>query len=103
MQFESADPSVVRSIKQREFLNAWRRAAARHRPLPLVDDFQPNRVDGELADMMALDVIGHGDGARFLITQAGTTLSATYGSDHFKPAEPTNRPAGIWPTSLELS
>jgi hypothetical protein len=36
MEFESADPSVVRSIKQREFLNAWLRAAAKHRPLPLV-------------------------------------------------------------------
>jgi len=35
MEFESADPSVVRSIKQREFLNAWLRAAAKHRPLPV--------------------------------------------------------------------
>lgn len=91
MQFESADPSVVRSIKQREFLNAWLRAAAKHRPLPLVDDFQPNRVSDELADMMGFDVIGHGDNARFLITQAGATLSTTYGSDHLKPAERINR------------
>ena len=91
MEFESADPSVVRSIKQREFLNAWLRAAARHRPLPLVDDFQPNRISDELADMMGYDVIGQGDGARFLITQAGARLSATYGSDHLKPAERTNR------------
>ena len=49
MQFASADPSLVRSIKQREFLNAWLRAAAKHRPLPFVDDFQPNRVSDELA------------------------------------------------------
>ena len=91
MQFESADPSVVRSIKQREFLNAWRRAAAKHRPLPLVDDFQPNRVSDELADMMGYDVIGEGDSARFLITQAGARLSTTYGSDHLKSAERTNR------------
>jgi len=91
MQFESADPSVVRSIKQREFLNAWLRAAGKHRPLPLVDDFQPNRVDDELADMMGYDVIGEGDSARFLITQAGARLSTTYGSDHLTPAERTNR------------
>jgi hypothetical protein len=91
MQFKSADPSVVRSIKQREFLNAWLRAAARHRPLPLIDDFQPSRVGDELADMMGFDVIGQGEDARFLITQAGARLSATYGSDHLTPAERTNR------------
>jgi hypothetical protein len=91
MQFESADASVVRSIKQREFLNAWLRAAGKHRPLPLVDDFQPNRIGDELADMMGYDVIGQGDSARFLITQSGARLSATYGSDHLKPAERTNR------------
>ncbi|MBR1146552.1 PAS domain-containing protein [Bradyrhizobium sp. AUGA SZCCT0431] len=91
MEFESCDASVVRSIKQREFLNAWLHAAAKHRPLPLVDDFQPNRVGDELADMMGYDVIGEGDSARFLITQSGATLSATYGNDHLKPAERTNR------------
>jgi len=91
MQFESSDPSVVRSIKQREFLNAWLRAAGKRRPLPLFDDFQPNRVSDELADMMGYDVIGEGDSARFLITQAGARLSATYGSDHLKPSERTNR------------
>jgi len=91
MQFESADPSVVRSIKQREFLNAWLRAAARHRPLPLVDDFQPNRVGDELADMMGFDVAGEGDAARFLITQEGARLTATYGNDHIDPARRTNR------------
>ena len=91
MEFASADPSVVRSIKQRELLNAWLRAATRHRPLPLVDDFHPNRVGDELPDMMGYDVEGEGDGARFLITQAGARLSATYGSDHLSPAERINR------------
>lgn len=91
MEFESADPSVVRSIKQREFLNAWLRAAAKHRPLPLVDDFQPNRVGDELADMMGFDVAGEGDNARFVITQEGARLTATYGNDHVDPAKRTNR------------
>ena len=91
MEFASADPSVVRSIRQRELLNAWLRAATRHRPLPLIDDFHPNRVSDELPDMMGFDVEGEGDGARFLITQAGATLSTTYGSDHLSPAERINR------------
>jgi hypothetical protein len=91
MQFESADPSVVRSIKQRELLNAWLRAAARHRPLPFVDDFHPSRAGDELPDMMGFDVAGEGDDARFVITHEGARLTATYGDDHVDPAKRTNR------------
>jgi len=91
MQFESADPSVVRSIKQRELLNAWLRAAGKHRPLPLVEAFQPSRISDELADMMGFDVAGDGDSARFVITQEGARLTATYGNDHIDPAKRTNR------------
>jgi hypothetical protein len=91
MQFESADPSVVKSIKQRELLNRWLRAAAKHRSLPLIDDFQPHRFGEELADMMGFDVAGEGDNARFLITHEGARLTATYGNDHINPSERTNR------------
>ena len=42
MQFESADPSVVRSIKQRDLLNAWLRAAQAASPCPLLGDFDPD-------------------------------------------------------------
>ena len=91
MEFESAYPSVVRSIKQRELLNAWLRAAAKHRPLPLMGDFQPNRVSDELDDMMGFDVAGEGESARFLITQEGARLTATYGNDHIDPSKRTNR------------
>lgn len=91
MEFASSDPSVVRSIRQRYLLNTWLRAAARHRPLPLLRDFQPDRIADELADMMGFDVVGQGDDARFLITQEGATLTATYGNDHIDPAKRTNR------------
>ena len=91
MEFESADPSVVKSIKQRAFLIAWRRAAAKHPPLPLADDFQPNRFGDEMADMMGFDVVGAGDSARFVITQEGARLTATYGNEHIDPAKRTNR------------
>jgi len=91
MEFESSDPSVIRSIKQRELLNTWLRAAARHRPLPLIGDFQPNRFGEELADMMGFDVRGVGDSARFLITQEGVRLTATYGNEHVEPDKRTNR------------
>jgi hypothetical protein len=50
MKFESANPSVVRSIKQRELLNTWLRALRKPRPLPAVSDFQPDRISDELAE-----------------------------------------------------
>jgi hypothetical protein len=91
MQFESADPSVVKSIKQRELLNHWLRAATRHRPLPVVGAFEPHHAGEELADMMGFDVAREGDKARFVITQEGAQLTATYGNDDVDPAKRTNR------------
>ena len=91
MDFASADPSVVRSIRQRYLLNTWLRAASKYTSLPLLADFQPDRVADDLADMMGFDVVGGGDDARFLITQEGARLTATYGNDHIDPSERTNR------------
>jgi hypothetical protein len=91
MQFDSANPSVVRSIKQRELLNAWLRAFDKRRSLPAVVDYQPDQIDDELVDMMGFDVEGEGDAARFLITQEGARLTATYGSEHIAPDQRTNR------------
>jgi hypothetical protein len=91
MEFESANPSVVRSIKQRELLNAWLRAQGRRRPLPALGDFQTEQIADELSDMMGFDVEGDGDSARFLITQEGARLALTYGSDHIDPYARTNR------------
>jgi hypothetical protein len=91
MEFASTDPSVVRSIRQRDLLNIWLRAAGRHYPLPLLDDFKPERVADELADMMGFDVVGQGNTARFLITQEGARLTTTYGNNHIVPSKRTNR------------
>ena len=91
MQFESARPSVVRSVKQRDLLNAWLRAFDKRGALPRLDDYRPDRIADELADMMGYDVIGAGEHARFLITQEGSRLSATYGNEHIDPDKRTNR------------
>jgi hypothetical protein len=91
MQFESADPSVVKSIRQRYLLNEWLRAAAKQRTMPPPGDFQLEQVADELVDMMHYEVVGQGDGARFLITHEGARLATTYGSDHIEPAQRTNR------------
>jgi hypothetical protein len=81
MEFASANPSVIRSIKQRELLNAWLRALGKQRCLPALGHYRPDRIADELTDMMGFDVEGSGDAARFLITQEGATLSATYGNE----------------------
>jgi hypothetical protein len=91
MQFESANPSVVRSVRQRDLLNAWLRALGKRRALPALADYQPERIADELADMMGFDVEGSGDAARFLITQEGSRLTATYGNEHIDPDKRTNR------------
>jgi hypothetical protein len=90
MQFTSANPSVVRSVKQRDLLNAWLRAIG-NRTLPVLGDYQPDRIADELADMMGFDVVGEGDDARFRITQEGARLTATYGNEHIDPDKRTNR------------
>jgi hypothetical protein len=91
MQFESANPSVVRSVKQRDLLNAWLRTLRGGRTLPVLADYQPDRVADELADMMGFNVEGESDTARFLITQEGSMLTATYGNEHIDPDKRTNR------------
>jgi hypothetical protein len=92
MEFASANPSVVRSIKQRVLLNTWLRAAARKRePLPVLADFRLDGIDDELADMMRYDVVDGNDGARFLIVQGGSRLAATYGNNHLDSDKRANR------------
>src|SRR3954464_16082452 len=81
MDFRSANPSVIRSVKQRDLLNAWLRALGTQRALPAIADYRPDRIADELADMMGFDVVGRGDTARFLITQEGARLTATYGNE----------------------
>jgi hypothetical protein len=90
--FQSANPSVVKSIRQRELLNTWLRALRQPKPLPSLLDFKPDRInDDELSDMMGFNVEGDGEIARYVITHEGARLTATYGNEHVDPAERTNR------------
>jgi hypothetical protein len=91
MKFSSANPWVIRSVKQRDLFNAWLRALGKQRLLPALGDYRPDRIADELSDMMGYDVEGGGDTARFLITQEGARLSATYGNRPIDPDQRTNR------------
>ncbi len=91
IDFKSADPSVIRSVKQRDLLNTWLRALGKRPGLPITGDYRPDRIDDELVDMMEYDVHGEGEQARFLITHEGARLTATYGNEDVEPAKRTNR------------
>lgn len=90
MEFVSANPSVIRSIKQRVLLNAWLRALRAPLPLPAVNDFKPDGLSDELADMMGFNVEGTGENPRFFITQEGWRLAAAYGAENIDPAQRIN-------------
>ena len=52
MEFQSAGPSVVKSIKQRDLLNTWLRLFARERLIPRIAEYQPQRIEDELPDLV---------------------------------------------------
>src|SRR4051794_15181753 len=56
VDFQSAGPSVVKSIKQRDLLNTWLRLYARDQSLPRVAEYQPERIEDELPDLVFFSV-----------------------------------------------
>jgi hypothetical protein len=56
--------------------------------MPLLRDFHLDRIDDEMVDMMGYDVVGEGDGARFLITHQGARLPPTATSASILPNGP---------------
>ncbi len=64
MEFESANPSVVKSIKQRDLLNTWLRLYAREQRMPGVEQYQPERLADELPDLVYYTVESTQLGAR---------------------------------------
>ena len=52
MDFESAIPSIVKSIKQRDLLNGWLRLYARQQSMPRIEEYRPERIEDELPDLV---------------------------------------------------
>lgn len=81
MSFESAGPSIVKSIKQRDMLNLWLRLyARRNQQMPRLADFQPDRIEDEKRDMVFYRVQHEADRIRFVIQSEGTRLGDAYGT-----------------------
>jgi hypothetical protein len=80
MHFESANRSIVRSVRQGELLNAWLRVFMRDRAMPLIHQYDVARLDDEKPDLMIYDVHRHNDTFRFMIVHGGENLARAFGT-----------------------
>ena len=80
MEFASAGPSVVKSIKQRDLLNTWLRLYARNQSIPRMLEYQPARIEDELPDLVFYTVDAVVQPPRLTIQSNGTRMSTAYGN-----------------------
>jgi hypothetical protein len=79
VEFESAKPSVVKSIKQRDLLNTWLRLYARAQAMPRIDEYQPARMEDEAPDLVYYSIDVATLPPRLTILSDGTRMSTAYG------------------------
>jgi len=79
LEFASAKPSVVKSIKQRDLLNTWLRLYARTQSLPRRAEFRPERLEDELPDLVFYTVEAASTPPLLTIQSDGTRMSTAYG------------------------
>ncbi|MBR1176097.1 hypothetical protein JQ617_19235 [Bradyrhizobium sp. KB893862 SZCCT0404] len=79
MDFASAAPSVVKSIRQRDLLNTWLRLYAREQIVPAIWEYQPARLEEELSDLIYYTVDHSPPVPRLVIQSEGTRISRAYG------------------------
>jgi hypothetical protein len=78
MDFQSAAPSIVKSVKQRELLNAWLRLYDKNKH-PALADYTPDRLAEEKRDLVYYKVFFHENAPRFMIDSEGSRLAQGYG------------------------
>jgi hypothetical protein len=79
VEFESANPSVVKSIKQRDLLNTWLRLYSRTQSIPRMAEFRPERIEDELPDLVFFTADTTTMPPRLTIESDGTRMSNAYG------------------------
>jgi hypothetical protein len=80
LEFQSANATVVKSIKQRDLLNTWLRLYAREQQLPRIDEYQPARLTDELPDLVYYTVDIKQKPPRLTIQSDGTRMASAYGN-----------------------
>jgi hypothetical protein len=79
LEFQSANPTVVKSIKQRDLLNTWLRLYARDQKVPRKAEYEPSRIEDEIPDLVYYTVEASEQSPRLLIDSDGTRMSSAYG------------------------
>jgi hypothetical protein len=79
LDFQSANPTIVKSIKQRDLLNTWLRLYARDQRMPRIEEYKPERLADELPDMVYYTVESAQQPPRLMIESDGTRMSSAYG------------------------
>jgi hypothetical protein len=79
MDFDSANPTIVKSIKQRDLLNTWLRLYAREQKLPALAEYQPSRIEDEMPDLVFFTIDNTQKPPRILIDSDGTRMASAYG------------------------
>jgi hypothetical protein len=80
LDFESANPTVVKSIKQRDLLNTWLRLYTRQQRPPCRDEYKPERIADETPDLVYYSVDTAHQPPRLIIESDGTRMSDAYGN-----------------------
>jgi len=80
LDFQSANATIVKSIKQRDLLNTWLRLYARDQRMPRLTEYEPSRLEDELPDMVYYTIENAERPPRLLIDSDGTRMSTAYGN-----------------------
>jgi hypothetical protein len=80
VEFDSANPTIVKSIKQRDLLNTWLRLYAREQLTPRIEEYQPARLAEELSDLVYYTVDAATLPPRLTIQSGGTRMASAYGN-----------------------
>lgn len=75
MDFENANPTVVKSIRQRDLLNTWLRLYARDPKLPALAEYQPARIIIDSNGTRMASAYGHTGKGRRLEEYLGPRLA----------------------------
>lgn len=92
MEFESATPSVVRSIKQRDLLNIWLRLFAKEEQKPRIANYQPDRIGDELPNLALFAVDRQTASLRLFFERESTHMATVYG--HASTGQPLDEYLG---------
>ncbi len=79
MPLASAGPSIVKSVRQRQLLNAWLRLSGRQGGLPRFGDYEIDRIEEEKQDMIFCAVTYDAARPRYVVTYDGQRLVEAFG------------------------